>query len=84
MWGYWVLAPHGIVFADREPGSNVYSFHLLSHGRSEPVRLATVDKPLIPGDSGAGISPDGKKIYYSQVDQSGSDVLMLENPVGSR
>lgn len=82
-WGYWALTPRGLLYADREAGSSGYAFYLLPDGKSEPMRIASVDKPLIPADSGLGIAPDGRRVYFSQVDQSGSDILMLENAVPS-
>jgi hypothetical protein len=45
-------------------------------------RIATVftmpGKPVF-GSPGLTISPDGRTILYSQVDQQGSDVMLLEN-----
>ena len=36
------------------------------------------DQPIIPADQGMTSSPDGKTLLYTQVDQSGSDILVME------
>jgi Tol biopolymer transport system component/serine/threonine protein kinase len=81
LWGYWGLTPQGILFVDREALSSSYAFHMLPYGAAEPYLVADIEKPVIPADSGMGVVPGGRSVLYSQVDQSGSDVLMLENPV---
>jgi Tol biopolymer transport system component len=81
LWGYWGLTPQGILFVDREALTSSYSFYLLPYGAAEAVFVASIEKPVLPADSGMGIVPGGRSALYSQVDQSGSDILMLENPV---
>jgi Tol biopolymer transport system component len=80
-WGYWALSSRGIYFGDRESSETPYAVYLLGHGRKEPVRIAFFDKPLIPADSGFALSPDEQHLLFTQIDQSGSDILLLENPL---
>ncbi len=80
--GYWGLAPQGILFADRDSKAG-YGLYLYQPGRSAPMRLGTFEKPVLPGDSGFAVSPDGTDVLYSQLDQSGSDI-MLVNPLAKR
>jgi Tol biopolymer transport system component/tRNA A-37 threonylcarbamoyl transferase component Bud32 len=81
LWGYWGVSDRGIIFADRETAAS-YALFLLPYGRRDPVRLGGLDKPIIPADSGLAVSPDGSRVLFSQVDQSGSDILIVENPSG--
>jgi hypothetical protein len=41
--------------------------------------VATLDKPISRSDSGLAISPDHRWLLFSQVDQSGSDIMLVEN-----
>lgn len=78
LWGYWAVSRQGIYFADRDTAKSSYSLYFLPEGHQDPQRLAFFDRPLIPGDQGMALSPDGKTLLYTQIDQSGSDILMLE------
>jgi Tol biopolymer transport system component len=81
-WGYWALSSRGIYFAEREGPDTGYALYLLGTGRRDPVRVAFFDKPLIPADSGFSLSPDERYLLFTQIDQSGSDILLVQNPVG--
>jgi Tol biopolymer transport system component len=81
-WGYWGLAPQGILFVDREASS--YALYLYQPGRPAPVRLAAFDKPVIPGDAGLGVSPSGREVLYTQLDQSGSDIMLVDAPLAGK
>ena len=80
-WGYWALSSKGIYFGDREPGESGYALYLLPTGRKEIARVAFFDKPLIPSDSGFSLSPDERSLLFTQIDQSGADILIVENPL---
>ncbi len=76
-WGYWAVARNGIYFFD-DPGPSgrgVYFYAL----PSRRVRLvAQVQNRPIIGDSAFAVSPDGAQILYSQIDQSGSDIMIAD------
>jgi hypothetical protein len=40
------------------------------------TQIATLEKPFFLGLS---VSPDGRWLIYSQLDQSGSDIMLMEN-----
>ena len=75
-----VLGNHtcGIVLFDRDPDRQMYALFLQAQTGREPVRLLYFDRPIIPADQGMTASPDGKTLLYTQVDQSGSDILVME------
>jgi hypothetical protein len=79
LWGYWAVSSRGVYFADRESPETGHALFLLPKGGREPVRIAFFDKPLIAGDSGFSLSPDDRDLLFTQVDQSGSDILIVEN-----
>ena len=78
-WGYWAVVENGVYFADQpEPGNppGIY-FYDFRHHRIRQV--SKVDRPLAVTDSAFAVSPDRRHLLYTQVDQSGSDILMLEH-----
>jgi hypothetical protein len=69
-------AEGGIYFipaADESGRSSIY-FLELATGKTTPV--ARIDKPV---SVGLTVSPDGCSILYSQIDQQGSDLMLVEN-----
>ena len=78
-WGYWAVVENGIYFADQSdlggpPGIYFYDFA----GR-RVRQVSRVDKPLAVTDSALAVSPDRRYLLYTQVDQSGSDILLLDH-----
>jgi len=80
LWAFFAVTKQGIYFADRDSTRGAFALYLLPAGRKDPTRIAFFDKPLPAGDGGFAASPDGQSILYSQIDQSGSDILLVENP----
>jgi Tol biopolymer transport system component len=77
-WGLWAIVEAGIYFADQSapggPGEILY-YDLAS----KKTRLVSkTEKPLAVTDSGLAVSPDRKHILYTQIDQSGSDLFILD------
>jgi Tol biopolymer transport system component len=71
-WGYWALANDGIYFAD---GPGIYFFRF----QDKRIRqISTVEKGLTIGDSSMALSPDGRTLLYTQIDQSGADIMLAE------
>ena len=77
-WGYWAVVKNGIYFADQpgSSGSGGIFFYDFAIGKTRTV--TRVDKPFAVTDSAFAVSPDGRYILYTQVDQSGSDINILE------
>ena len=76
-WGYWLLTSKGILYADM-PDSGPAGLFLLPAAGGRPRRLADFYQRLTTGDPSMAVSPDGRYLLYSQIDQSGSDIMLGE------
>jgi hypothetical protein len=79
-WGYWAVSENGVYFADEggpEGAARGLYFCDFATRRVRPV--LKIEKPLAVADSGLALSPDRQRLLYTQVDQSGSDILMLDH-----
>ena len=77
-WGYWTVADKGIYFIDLKPQSGAY-VELFSFATGRARHLVELEKDPPFGDSGFSVSRDGRSILYTQVDESGSDIILVEN-----
>jgi Tol biopolymer transport system component/serine/threonine protein kinase len=77
-WGYWALGRDGIYFADAPERSPGMSIHFFRFRDRRLTKIATSDKPPMIGDSAMALSPDGRMLLYTQVDQSGSDIMLAD------
>ena len=79
-FGFWDVTKNGIHFLEERvdpPRPSKWFLRLARHEGTEAVDVMEVPPPghLIALD----ISPDGESFLYSQRDQTGSDLIMLEN-----
>jgi Tol biopolymer transport system component len=78
LWRYWAVTDKGIYFATAEtPAHPVIEFFNFENHKVSPV--ANLDKPLLKTDPGLAVSQNGQSILIVQMDQSGSDVMLMEN-----
>jgi Tol biopolymer transport system component len=78
-WGYWALAEKGVYFLEWPgPGKSATIWWQPLAGGAR-IQLGFVVGPPVVGDSGFTVSPDGRYLLYSEVDQAGSDLLILEH-----
>jgi hypothetical protein len=54
------------------------SLHFFRFRDGRVSQIATSDRPPIVGDSAMALSPDGRALLYTQVDQSGSDIMLAD------
>jgi Tol biopolymer transport system component/DNA-binding winged helix-turn-helix (wHTH) protein len=52
---------------------------LLDLRTSRVRRISTLDKPPAPWLAGLSVSPDGKWLLYSRIDEAASDLMLVEN-----
>ena len=77
-WRYWAVVEQGIYFATAErleqPLIEFFSF-----ATGQVTLVAVLEKGLDRATSGLAVSPDGRWLIWSQVDQVGSDIMLMEN-----
>jgi Tol biopolymer transport system component/DNA-binding winged helix-turn-helix (wHTH) protein len=77
-WRLWAVTEKGIYFATASIASQpVIEFFNFATHKITPV--ATLDKPISRSDPGITISPDRRWLLFAQMDQSGSDIMLVEN-----
>ena len=69
-----VVGRRGVYYAHGESGRDSIRVHDLSTGRSKVV--LELSKPIAPGLS---LSPDERSLLYSQVDDEGSELMLVDN-----
>jgi eukaryotic-like serine/threonine-protein kinase len=74
------IADGGVYFV---PLHDRTSIHFLSFARNQIRTVANFDKPLDvpeqPYSGGLALSPDGRFILFTQSDQAGSELMLVEN-----
>lgn len=76
----WSLTGQGICFFDvgntAGPALEWYSF---ANSKATLLRQFSKDTRIDTGSTAVSVSPDGRWIIYTQLDQSGSDLMLVEN-----
>jgi Tol biopolymer transport system component/DNA-binding winged helix-turn-helix (wHTH) protein len=76
----WSLGEEGICFFDLShpagPGLKFYNF---ATGKTTVLRQFSRDTKIPTNDSAISVSSDGRSILYTQLDQEGSDLSLVEN-----
>lgn len=76
-WGYWSVLPQGIYFVQSlVPHSAAVKFYDFDRRSIRLITNLSTEPPF--DDSGFSVSPDGRWILYTQVDHSGSDIMLVE------
>jgi Tol biopolymer transport system component len=74
---YWTVVDNGIYFATRETSRPTIQF--FDFATNQLTEVAKLEKPLLAGNPGLTISPDGRWLLYSQIDQNNNDIILIEN-----
>jgi Tol biopolymer transport system component len=77
-WGYWAVSEDGIYFADEPAAPANRGIYFWAFASRKIRQVSKIEKMLAVTDSGIALSPDRRHLLYTQVDQSGSDILMLD------
>ena len=77
-WRYWAVQDSGIYFvapvASARPAIKFFSF-----ATRRVTQLGALERHPVQGPSGLASSPDGRWLLYAQVDQSVSDLMLVEH-----
>jgi hypothetical protein len=76
-WGDWALSNRGIYYIRGVSKHPVVEFFDISSHKVS--KIAALNSPPPMYDPGFAVSPDGKRILFSQVDNSGVDIMLVEN-----
>jgi Tol biopolymer transport system component len=78
LWRSWAVVEQGIYFITAEtPNHPLIEFFSYVTGRV--TQVATLERQIPRGITGISVSPDGRWLLYTQIDQSGSDIMLMEN-----
>lgn len=76
-WGLWAVSDHGIYFAV-DPAGNHRTIQYFDFRAKKISPVFAPSKPLPIGNPGLAISPDGKYLLFSEVDQDQSNVMIMD------
>ena len=78
--GLWSLAQRGICFFDlTHPAGPTLKFYDFGTRLVRVLRQFSKEPPLPTNDNVISVSEDGRWILYTQIDQAGSDLMLVEN-----
>lgn len=72
----WTVGPKGIYFFASADGKGRSDLRLYEFATSKTRKLLTVERSL---GYGLTVSPDDRTVLYTQVDEAGSDLMLVEN-----
>ena len=77
-WGYWAVVDEGIYFVNAESKQHPV-IEFFSFATRRVRQIFVMEKEASQWNPGFAISPDGRWILYTQVDQSDSNIMLVEN-----
>jgi len=72
----YAVTDKGIYFTPRTGNDSTSSVQFFNFATGATTQIVKVTKML---DLGLGVSPDGRTLLYSQVDHTGSNLMLVEN-----
>ena len=74
----WAVMERGIYFITAETSDRpLIEFFSFATGRV--TQVAMLERPIPRGIQRISVSPDGRWLLYTQIDQSGGDIMLMEN-----
>jgi Tol biopolymer transport system component len=77
-WRYWAVVPQGIYFLTAETAEHPL-LEFFNFATNKIVPIITLEKKIASQSSSLSVSPDGHTLIWSQLDQEGSDIMLLDN-----
>jgi len=77
-WRLWNVVREGIYFVTANvPSQPLIEFFNFATGKV--TQVAALNKPISRSHPGLAVSPDGRSLLFVQLDQSASDIMLVEN-----
>ncbi len=73
------IVSEGIYFIPRPDSAGRYSIQFFDFATKRIRSISTIESKMDPYLSILSVSPDGRWILYSQIDQEGNDLMLVEN-----
>ena len=90
-WGWWAPGETGIYFFDAQPlgSSGIYfdvqpppqakvTLNYLNLRAGKCTELLTLERPVSTCTRGLALSPNGQSLVYEELEQEGSDIMMIQ------
>jgi hypothetical protein len=76
----WMLTDQGIYFFDlKNPTGPALKFYSFAAGKTTLLRQFSKDTTVDEISTALSVSPDGRWVLYTQLDQAGSNLMLVEN-----
>jgi Tol biopolymer transport system component/DNA-binding winged helix-turn-helix (wHTH) protein len=75
-WGYWTVVEKGIYFLVNGDKPKIEFFDFATR---QITGILTMEKPALTADGGLAVSPDGQWLLFTQLDNSGSDIMLVND-----
>lgn len=73
---YFGAFQEGICFLGHSTATNAYGIHVLNFATNKTELVSRTERPISQGFS---VSPDGRFAFYTQIDLTTSDLMLVEN-----
>jgi Tol biopolymer transport system component/serine/threonine protein kinase len=77
-WRYWAVLDNGIYFVAPVATTRA-ALKYFNFATRRVMQLGVLERDPLKGPPGLTVSPDGRWVLYAQVDQSISDIMLVEN-----
>ena len=74
----WALTEAGIYYFNTDAEANL-SLNLYSFATNKSAQVTILKKGIQLGNPYITVSPDGRWLLYAQMDQQGSNIMLMEN-----
>jgi Tol biopolymer transport system component len=81
-WGHMALTDSGLYYSSRDEADARpvrYAIFFYEFATRKTTRVYQLAKPTTAGDRILSLSPDGRSLLFTQLDASGTDLMLLQN-----
>jgi Tol biopolymer transport system component len=80
MWGNWAVGAKGLYFLDYRPNlkPETAGIEFLNFATNSVREIGHTTQKPTPWNTGLAVSPDERRILFTQIDRAGSDIMLAE------